>query len=132
MYYNNNITLGMLLVLFSFTLTFNTIISDELNKKSEYVDIISDHRAYKDICFNKTERQYLKNSVIYGSYKIYFDDIWFKYPNNDDYIIRGFTCTFSLNKSYVILGPNGSGKSTLIKLMLGLYKPINRCVYLYE
>lgn len=54
---------------------------------------------------------------------IEFVDVWFKYPNDNKYVLRGINFTLESNKSYSFVGLNGSGKTTLIKLLLKLYKP---------
>lgn len=51
-----------------------------------------------------------------------FDNVYFKYPHTETYVLAG--ASFSVNKGdkLSIVGINGSGKSTIIKLMLGLYE----------
>lgn len=50
-----------------------------------------------------------------------FENVYFKYPNTNNYVLSG--ASFSLNRGEIlsIVGINGSGKSTIVKLMLGLY-----------
>lgn len=54
---------------------------------------------------------------------IEFKDVFFKYKNNENNVIKGFNFKFEKGKHYALIGENGSGKTTLIKLMLGLYQP---------
>lgn len=56
-------------------------------------------------------------------YKLKFEDVWFKYPDTDDYVIKGMTCEISTKQRSAIVGPNGAGKSTFIKLLCRLYEP---------
>lgn len=51
-----------------------------------------------------------------------FDNVYFKYPHTDKYILSGTTFTLNAGDKLSIIGINGSGKSTIIKLMLGLYE----------
>ena len=51
------------------------------------------------------------------------DNVWFRYPNSDTYILRGITFTVNAGEQIAIVGENGSGKSTLAKLILGFYEP---------
>ena len=51
-----------------------------------------------------------------------FDNVYFKYPYTDKYILTGVSFTINSGDKLSIVGINGSGKSTIIKLMLGLYK----------
>lgn len=56
-------------------------------------------------------------------YKICFEDVWFKYPGTETYVIKGISCEITSNLKSALVGPNGAGKSTLIKLLCRLYEP---------
>jgi len=51
-----------------------------------------------------------------------FENVWFKYPTSDDYVLKGASFTLYAGDKMSIIGINGAGKSTIIKLMLGLYQ----------
>lgn len=51
-----------------------------------------------------------------------FDNIYFKYPHTEKYVLNGVSFTLNKGDKLSIVGINGSGKSTIIKLMLGLYE----------
>lgn len=51
-----------------------------------------------------------------------FDNVYFKYPKTDKYILSGASFTLNRGDKLSLVGINGSGKSTIIKLMLGLYE----------
>ncbi|NLZ36956.1 MAG: ABC transporter ATP-binding protein [Clostridiales bacterium] len=51
-----------------------------------------------------------------------FDDVYFKYPMTDNYILSGASFILNRGDKLSLVGINGSGKSTIIKLMLGLYE----------
>lgn len=50
-------------------------------------------------------------------------DVWFRYPEAEDYSVQGLSLTVSEGEFTAILGPNGSGKSTLARLLTGLCQP---------
>lgn len=52
---------------------------------------------------------------------IEFQNVSFKYPKTDVYILKGMSFTMENGKHYALVGLNGSGKSTVIKLLTGLY-----------
>ena len=56
-------------------------------------------------------------------YEISFSHVWFKYPNQKEYVLQD--CSFTIGSGEVIglVGKNGAGKSTIIKLILALYSP---------
>lgn len=51
-----------------------------------------------------------------------FDNVCFKYPLTDKFILQGTSFTLNNGDKLSIVGINGAGKSTVIKLMLGLYQ----------
>lgn len=56
-------------------------------------------------------------------YCIEFDNVSFKYKNDDEYILRNINCRFMSGDRVCILGDNGSGKTTLINLIMRVYDP---------
>ncbi|EHJ02164.1 Xenobiotic-transporting ATPase [Clostridium sp. DL-VIII] len=54
---------------------------------------------------------------------IEFQNVSFKYPQNQKFALKNINFKFEVGKTYSIVGLNGSGKTTLIKLLLKLYKP---------
>lgn len=50
-----------------------------------------------------------------------FENVFFKYPYTEKYVLSGVSFTLNKGDKLSIVGINGSGKSTIIKLMLGLY-----------
>lgn len=51
-----------------------------------------------------------------------FDNVFFKYPMSDKYVLNGVSFTLNRGDKLSIVGINGAGKTTIIKLMLGLYE----------
>ncbi len=52
-----------------------------------------------------------------------FNNVSFKYPNTDRYILKNISLTLKKGESISIVGVNGAGKTTLIKLICRLYEP---------
>lgn len=55
--------------------------------------------------------------------QVELDNIRFRYPGNQNFILDGLSCTFQKGETVCIAGENSSGKSTLLRLVLGLFKP---------
>ena len=53
--------------------------------------------------------------------EIVFQNVSFKYPNTERYVLKNFSYTFKPALKYAIVGNNGAGKSTLIKLLFRFY-----------
>ncbi len=54
---------------------------------------------------------------------IQFRDVWFRYDDDQPWILRGVTLFVPHGASVALIGLNGAGKSTLVKLMCRLYDP---------
>jgi ATP-binding cassette subfamily B protein len=57
--------------------------------------------------------------------QISFKHVQFKYNATKRYAIKDISFHANKGETVAFVGPSGSGKSTLIKLLIGLYKPIN-------
>lgn len=61
-----------------------------------------------------------------------FKNVFFKYKNTNNYVLKNLNFKILKNTNNVILGKSGGGKSTLLKLMLNFYKSSKGKVYLYN
>ncbi|WP_158606629.1 ABC transporter ATP-binding protein [Paenibacillus ginsengarvi] len=59
---------------------------------------------------------------------ISFEDVWFRYPGQNDWVLQGVTFHAKAGQTVSLVGRNGAGKTTLVKLLLGLYKPVRGCI----
>ena len=55
---------------------------------------------------------------------ISFNNVGFRYPNSDRWIFRHVNFTIPARKTVALVGVNGSGKTTMVKLLAGLYQPV--------
>jgi ATP-binding cassette subfamily B protein len=61
--------------------------------------------------------------------KIIFDDVWYRYGDEGDFVLKGINLVISSRELVALVGENGSGKTTLIKLLLGLLSPVRGAIY---
>ena len=54
---------------------------------------------------------------------IEFENVGFKYPNTDKWVLRNISFKLEAGKKLALVGENGAGKTTLVKLMARLYDP---------
>jgi ATP-binding cassette subfamily B protein len=54
---------------------------------------------------------------------IVFDNVGFRYPGSERFVIRNFTLTIKAGETVALVGENGAGKTTIVKLMTRLYEP---------
>lgn len=54
---------------------------------------------------------------------IEFKDVWFKYTEDSDWVLKGISFNCPIGESWALVGPTGSGKTTIISLLLKFYTP---------
>jgi ATP-binding cassette subfamily B protein len=59
------------------------------------------------------------NALAFGSLE--FQNVRFKYPAGERYILDGLSLKIETGKHYAFVGANGAGKTTITKLLTGLY-----------
>lgn len=57
------------------------------------------------------------------SKKLVFDNVSFKYPGTERYVLKNVSFTIPPGSRVALIGGPGSGKSTILKLLLRLYDP---------
>lgn len=60
---------------------------------------------------------------------IEFKNVFFKYKHSNRNALNGISFHAEEGETVAFVGPSGSGKTTLIKLLVGLYKPLQGDVY---
>lgn len=55
--------------------------------------------------------------------KFKFENVSFKYPGHDEYVIKNINLTIEAGEKLAVVGVNGAGKTTFIKLIMRLYEP---------
>lgn len=66
--------------------------------------------------------QDIENAIeLEGIDKITFKDLSFKYPFDEDYIIKDINLTIERGKTLGVVGKTGSGKTTLLRQLLRMY-----------
>lgn len=79
--------------------------------------LFANHDFLKFI-FEKKKSGYLKNKI---TGNIEFKNIYFRYNQNQDYILNNFNLKIEPKSKMAIIGRSGSGKTTICKLLLNLY-----------
>jgi ATP-binding cassette subfamily B protein len=55
--------------------------------------------------------------------RVTFENVWFKYPDGDEYVLRDFNLDVPAGTTVAIVGETGAGKSTLVNLACRFYEP---------
>ncbi len=92
----------------------------DINRFMIHNERLNDLRDFMDIV-PETEKGGTR--IPSGNPEIQFDNVYFKYPNCDDYVLKGCSFTIKPYEKIGLIGHNGAGKSTVIKLLFRLYAP---------
>ncbi len=52
-----------------------------------------------------------------------FENVYYRYPNAQDYAIKNFSLTVNKGECIAFVGSSGSGKSTIMNMIIGFLKP---------
>ena len=115
------LTIGALIAIIDYLFQISFLIINIL-KNSIYIltGFISFKRC-RVIYLIKTSNENLQDIQTVSS--IEFKNVYFKYPNTSNYVLKNFSMKINKKDHAVITGSNASGKSTIIKLLLKFYKP---------
>ena len=118
-------SVGMLFAFIAYKQRFLDSAKSLVEKLIEFM-MISLHMArLADIAHTETETDYDKKSNSLPSPKngIELKNIYFRYSQGEEYILKNISISIKKGQSLAITGKSGCGKSTLLKLMLGLFSP---------
>ncbi len=58
-----------------------------------------------------------------GPYTIEFKNVWFRYSETSDWVLRDLSFVCPAGEHWALVGPTGSGKTTIMSLLLRFYDP---------
>ncbi len=84
----------------------------------EALSSVSEIMHAKDVEVNigKTKVKDIKGDVE-------FKDVYYKYPNTEQYVVSGLNLKVKQGECIAVVGASGSGKSTIMNLIIGFLKP---------
>jgi ATP-binding cassette, subfamily B, bacterial len=130
---SGDITIGMfislvnavfgLIQMMSWQLTY---LVDQLAKHIEYLKDITKFASLEEV--EGAEEKPISSPELLQSLE--FNDVRFKYPGSDNYILDGMSFKIEAGKHYAFVGINGAGKTTITKLATGLYDNFEGKIYI--
>lgn len=113
-----------LIQVMSWTLSFLT---DFLAQNKKYLEDLTDFMALEE---EKGVLGVPRYDAIEPLEMVEFENVTFRYPDTETYILKNFSLKILKNKHYAIVGINGCGKTTLTKLLLGLYSEFEGNIFI--
>lgn len=104
----------------------NSVIS--MRQKIQYFSYYDDFMGLKSKY--STGTMCLPEVISNESYTIKFENVYFKYPGCDTYVLENINFTIKSGEKLALVGANGAGKSTLILLLMRLYEPTKGSILL--
>jgi ATP-binding cassette subfamily B protein RaxB len=119
-------TVGMLLAFIAYKSQFRSRIGGLIDRVFQFRLLQIQQERLADIVLSETEggthaRQSLPEKST--GRQIECRDVWFRYGDDEPWILQGVDLSLAPGDSLVITGPSGCGKTTLAKVLLGLYPP---------
>ena len=119
---------GISLGLFISTVSYLVSSSDTMIAAMKAIETLSRYSSHckKISCFMHQEEDVtmIGSETVNDEKQILsVENVFFKYPNGEQFTIDNITFCLQKGKKYAIVGANGSGKTTLVKLLVGLYNP---------
>lgn len=90
----------------------------EFIKGTESLKSVSEIMLSNDI---EDNRDKIRIRYVHGT--IQFKDVYYKYPNADNYSIKNFSINVEPGECVAFVGASGSGKSTIMNMIIGFMKP---------
>lgn len=131
---SNKITLGDFTMYLAAAMSYTNAVSNlinftiGLNYTSKYVNDYIDFLNIKD-SIDKTGIRKIPDRQ---NLCIRFENVYFKYPNSDNYVLKNINTTIRSNERISLVGDNGAGKTTFVKLLMRLYEPTLGKIYLND
>lgn len=120
---NQVITIGFYIATINAVSRLVTFITKSLPQSLQY--LFESQLYWKEVgtffALSEKYNQVATSKQVQNFKEIKFNNVHFKYPNSNQYILKGVSFTLERGKHYAIVGKNGAGKSTITKLLTGLY-----------
>ncbi|MEN8191471.1 MAG: peptidase domain-containing ABC transporter [Bacteroidota bacterium] len=122
---DGKITLGMMVGVMYIIGQLNSPLSLILLFLKDLQDAIISFKRLNEVNQLETEHNIKKFDLsnLNDDDDIYINNLNFKYPGANSYVLKDINITILHNKKTAIVGKSGSGKTTLMKLILKFYPP---------
>ncbi|MCL2813612.1 MAG: ABC transporter ATP-binding protein/permease [Oscillospiraceae bacterium] len=125
MAHENNITIGLLVLILAYFANITRIAGTLSNMNLEAQNRISYIQRIRDIANAPSEKDWKgKSELVVTAGRIKFNNIGFAYNKSSD-VLKNFTLEIKGDAKLALVGKSGSGKTTLAYMLVGFYRPSN-------
>lgn len=118
------LTLGMFLAVSSNLLSIVALFTQQLTlcikTIARKLEFMKDYENFGKLNTSKDALDLPADTPIFVD-NVIFQNVSFRYPNTEEYVIKKLNLTLNAGKHYAFVGENGTGKTTIVKLLTGLY-----------
>lgn len=118
------ITVGDFSLYLSTIRTFNSSVQGLL---TSYLDILNNGqylKNYFEFMNLPTMLEDKKADILVGHSMVFtFDNVSYKYPGQDNYVLKNISIDINAGEKLAIVGENGAGKTTLVMLLMRMFNP---------
>ncbi len=121
---NGTVTFGMLLAFIQYVRQFFLPIRDLSEKFNTLQSAMAATERIFSVLDTETKIKDPENPVKVDEFKgrIVFDNVWFKYNPNADYVLKNVSFKVDSGETVAIVGATGAGKTTIINLLTRFYE----------
>jgi ATP-binding cassette, subfamily B, bacterial len=117
------------------TMTFFTFfIFNPLQEMSQFIIVKNETKVsldnFKQLLEKESEYKPANPTKIGAIEKLSFNNVSFQHQTANFKAVENITFEIKKGETVAFVGPSGSGKTTLVKLLVGLYKPLNGTISL--
>ena len=127
-YIDKIITLGDFTMYFNAVNSLTEILTSFTQNVTDYNQKLINFDDYNKII--NTDVTSAEKDEMPQNLDITFENVSFKYPNTDKFILENINLTIHAGEKLAIVGVNGAGKTTLVKLLCKFYSPTNGVIKL--
>ncbi|MBN2605475.1 MAG: ABC transporter ATP-binding protein [Bacilli bacterium] len=124
-YFSNQITVGTV------AMTIWTILAITLDLQFVFKNLakLQEDTNYTDKFLQFLDKDFSNETwgskqINTSDISIEFKDVYFKYPNSEEYVLKGLNFKIKAKGVMALVGINGAGKTTIVKLLCGFYQPL--------
>lgn len=126
--FKDSINVGQLLTLTFYSFFIFNPLQELGNIVASYREVQASLANFEKLMSTPVEVKPTNPDKLGAIEKLVFNDVSFKHRTANTSAVENISFTINKGETIAFVGPSGSGKTTLVKLLVGLYHPINGAI----